>query len=298
MFYRTQLVSIGALAFLMMSLLAEAAPAGKGGSMSRHGWKASNESVLSKNNDRLSALHSLTKEVGYKEKGSGILQVRIASIKNAAFSWGVQEGIYWRYGEITKALDKNSLQLHTVFNFSKFIVEGKMLLPTVLKSERVFNQINDKSSRTYDVSISLDRLAKIVPQPPTWRDYIIRSIEEPQKPHSAMFPRNQEEGEVWITALDRGWLEGIKQADDIFEIDARRLEKEFNGLYQYKKLLAMEYFSLPRISSSHYPNVRYDNGKTINLNDSVYTITVESNINEVSDWEPYFRVDSMREELH
>lgn len=258
----------------------------------------STDGKVSASGSRLSELHKITQNTKFSAGEAGASQVRAESIRKAAFSWGVQEGLYFRFGEITEKLNEISFLLHTTFNFNKFVYDGKLLLPTVQKAERVFNQISDKSSRTYDVSISLDRPAKIISQVPTWRDYLIRSIDKPKKPHDALFPRSQEEARIWAEALDSGWNEGIKQANDIHDLDATLLEKEFAGLYRFRKLVAMGYFSLPKVSKSSYGHVKYDNGKTINLNDTVYTITVESDFKDIEDWEPFFRTPLHREELH
>lgn len=258
--------------------------------------KVGSEKVIS--NPRLAELHKITKSIDFAAGENGISETRTQAIKQAAFSWGVQEGLYWRYGVITKLMHDNSLLLHTAFGFDKFVYEGKLLLPTVQKAERVYNQISDKSTRTYDVSISLDRPAKIVSQIPTWREYLIRAVDEPRAPHDAMFPRTPDELVAWNFELNRGWNEGVQQANDIHDMDVTILRKEIVGLYLFRKLMAMNYFTLPKISSSRYGNILFDNGKTINLNDTVYTITVESNFMDVEDWEPFFRVNNSRMELH
>lgn len=254
--------------------------------------------VSEKKPDRLKRLYSITDDVDYDPENSGVGEVRLKSIKVAAFSWGVQEGMFWRYEGINKLLDDNATYLHTVFNFNKFIYEGKMLLPTVQKAERIIHQISDKTARTYDVSIELDRPAKLVPMVPTWREYLVRQIDPPQKPHEAMFPRNSIEERAWLDALNKGWEEGVKQANDIYDLDVTLLHKEMSGLYIFRKLLAMNYFKMPKISESKYGNILLADGKVMNLNDTVYTITVESSFENIEDWEPFFRVANDRAELH
>ena len=238
---------------------------------------------------RLKELYKITKKTDYDKDDQGVKQIRLRTLKQAAFSWGVQEGLYWRYQNIVELMESQSLELHTVFSFNKFIVDGKMLLPSIVQAERIFDQTSDTSVRTVNVSFTLDKPARLVPQPPTWRDYLIRSIDEPQKPHDVIFPRTSDEREVWIENLNRGWHEGIKQADDIYEIDLRHMTKDIEGMYRFRKLLVMGVVTMPRISSSKYSVMKLDNGKTINLNDVVYSITAQSDFTDTDKWEPFFR---------
>lgn len=241
---------------------------------------------------RLKELHSVAEKVDYDKDDKGVKQIRLQTLKQAAFSWGVQEGLHWRYGNVVESLDKQSLELHTVFSFNKFIVDGKMLLPSIIKAERIFEQTAEDQARTVNVSFTLDKPARLVPQTPTWRDYLIRAIDEPQKPHDVIFPRTAEESKVWIENLDRGWGEGVSQADDIFEIDLRRLQRDIEGMYRFRKLLAMGVVTMPKISSSKYSVVTLDNGRTINLNDVVYQISDQSDFTKTEKWEPFFRVEN------
>jgi defect in organelle trafficking protein DotC len=241
---------------------------------------------------RLKELHGTTEKIGYDKDDQGVKQIRLQTLKQAAFSWGVQEGLSWRYENIVAALDKQSLELHTVFSFNKFIVDGKMLLPSIIKAERIFEQKASDTARTVNVSFTLDKPARLVPQTPTWRDYLIRRIDEPQKPHDVIFPRTPEEAKVWAENLDKGWKEGVKQADDVFEIDLRRLQRDIEGMYRFRKLLAMGIVTMPKIASSKYSVVKLDNGRTMNLNDVVYSITTQSDFTETEKWEPFFRLSS------
>lgn len=241
---------------------------------------------------RLKELHGVAENVKYDKKDKGVKQIRLQTLKQAAFSWGVQEGLHWRYGNIVESLDNQSLELHTVFSFNKFIVDGKMLLPSIIKADRIFEQTAEDRARTVNISFTLDKPARLVPQTPTWRDYLIRAIDEPQKPHDVIFPRTSDESKVWIENLNRGWGEGVTQANEIFEIDLRRLQRDIEGMYRFRKLLAMGVVTMPKIASSKYSVVKLDNGRTMNLNDVVYEISTQSDFTKTEKWEPFFRVES------
>lgn len=250
---------------------------------------AANYRVSSGEPERLTELRERTADIRYDPAKEGAGKARLAALSQAAFSWGSQEGLYWRYSAIQKQLTENALSLHTIFDFSKFIVDGKMLMPIIIEAERIYEQRSDDSARTVKISYTLDKPATIVPQPPTWQDYLIRQVDEPLEPHAAVFPRTSQERVVWNQQLTAGWNEGTQQADEIFEHDLRVLNKDVEGLYRFRKLYTMGVVTMPSIASSEYHVVTYDDGKTLNINDIVYEVQTPSEFADKEKWSPYIR---------
>lgn len=237
---------------------------------------------------RLKELHEITAKTEYNKKQEKVAELRLDALKVSAFSWGTQEGMFWRYQKIQRSLESNSLQLHTIADFNKFLVDGKMLMPVISKSERMFLQETSSKVRTVSVAYNLEKPAKLVAQPPTWRDYLVRVVDEPVKPHDALFPRTELEQVVWRDALDRGWAAGVEQANDIFDIDLRRLHSDLDGMYRFRTLLVQNIVSLPEYKDSRYAVMKVEDGKTIHLNDVVYEITEQSEFSDTKKWEPFF----------
>lgn len=241
---------------------------------------------------RLKEMHKKTSSTSFDKEGA-IKQLRVKALRQAAFSWGVQEGLYWRNGQIKELLESQAIQLDSI-NFNKFFIDGKLLLPSVVESERMFQQESNSVVRTVKVSYTLDEPAKLMLKPPTWRDYLFRTADKPVQPHEALFPRTESEKEVWNKSLNNGWDAGIEQANDIYEIDLRKFQKDIEGRYRFRKLLVQGIVTMPSYNSSHYSVLKLDNGKTINLNDVIYSIKSQSDFTDTDKWEPYFRVGTGR----
>lgn len=237
---------------------------------------------------RLSELHQITAKTEYAKEQAKVAELRLDALRVSAFSWGTQEGMYWRYQIIQKQLERNSLWLHTIADFNRFLVDGKMLMPVVSKSERMFEQNSDSNVRTVSVSYTLEKPARLVSQPPNWRDYLIRAVDPPVKPHDALFPRTKVEQVVWADSLDRGWASGVDQANEIFDIDLRRMHADLDGMYRFRTLFAQNIVTLPVYKNSRYNVVKVEDGKTIHLNDVVYEITAQSEFADTAKWEPFF----------
>lgn len=238
---------------------------------------------------RLKALHEVTAKTAYKKKKTQVSALRHDAMKVSAFSWGAQEGMYWRYQTILDLQEENSLWLHAIADFNKFLVDGKMLMPVISKAERMFQQNNDSSVRTISVSYTLEKPSRLVLQAPTWRDYLVRPAEEPVKPHDALFPRTKIESVIWADALTRGWDAGVDQANQIHDIDLRRMHADIDGMLQFRLLLAQNIVTLPVYRNSRYDVIKVEGGRTIHLNDVVYEITEQSEFTDTQKWEPHFK---------
>lgn len=221
--------------------------------------------------------------------------MRLKAVSVEAFSWGIQEGAYYRNNEIQSLLNENSFILNKSVTLSKFLIDGKMLMPTVLEAERIYVKNNDREARSVNMSYTLDKSPRIVSQAPTWRDYLVRVMDKPRLPIANAYPRNNAERSIWEKEFKRGWLKGEKQADSIFSSDLNKMLKDVTGLYRFRNLLAQNIVSLPKLIKNKSSVMLLDSGKTINLNDVKYRIQVDARFNKVTEWKPVFNKGSAHE---
>lgn len=227
--------------------------------------------------------------------GEEAAEMRLNAVAVEAFSWGIQEAVYYRNNEIQKLLEANSFTLNKTVSLSKFLIDGKMLMPTVLEAEKIYVKNTDREARTVNMSYTLDKPPRIVSQPPTWRDYLVRTVPTPRKPIVNAYPRNEDEKRLWEREFKRGWKKGIEQANAIFQRDLDRLHYEIAGLYRFRFLLAQNIVTLPKLVKNKSSVMLLDSGRTINLNDVKYSIQLDSRFNKVTDWQPVFNQGAAHE---
>ncbi|MEJ6534029.1 MULTISPECIES: type IV secretory system conjugative DNA transfer family protein [Pseudoalteromonas] len=215
-------------------------------------------------------------------------EMRLNAVAVDAYSWGMQEGAYYRNNEIQALLNEKSFVINKTISLAKFVIDGKMLMPTVLEAERIYVKNSDREARTVHMSYTLDKPPKIVSQVPTWRDYLVRNIAKPRKPIRNSYPRTNQESELWASEFKRGWFRGVEQANSIFSSDLNKLSKDVAGLYRFRYLLAQNIVTLPKLIKDESSVMLLDSGKTINLNDVKYSIQLDSRFNKVTDWKPVF----------
>ncbi|MCU7950950.1 MAG: type IV secretion system DotC family protein [gamma proteobacterium symbiont of Bathyaustriella thionipta] len=233
-------------------------------------------------------LESSGAEDSQNSEGESIISnLRIRSLKQAGYSLGVQSGMAWRMTVLNKYLDQNSTRLDRIFDFSRFLMDGKVLYPVILESKRMYHHESDIKARTVSVSYVLSKNAKVVPSAPSWREYLSRNAQRPQIPDRRLFPSTAFEKKVWIEVIKKGWIDGVEQANDIFTIDQRKLYRDYSGMQRFRMLVQQNLISMPELAIGNFGVIK--DGKTLNVNDVIYEITMGADFNNEKNWKPIFK---------
>lgn len=106
------------------------------------------------------------------------------------------------------------------------------------------------------------------------------------------FPKTREEKQVWAYYIQRGWSNGVEQANTILEESVARIKEDFAGMILYRKLLAMNMVSAPFVSHTEL-GVTGD-GAEIHIDDRVLRITALPALNTNSkEWRAAIEKDEV-----
>jgi defect-in-organelle-trafficking protein DotC len=106
---------------------------------------------------------------------------------------------------------------------------------------------------------------------------------KPEYPNMTLLPKTKEERALWSYYVDKGWNQGIEQANTILEESIARIKEDFAGMILYRKLLAMNMVSAPFVSHTDL-GVTGD-GDEIHIDDRVLRITALPALNtNSSEW--------------
>ena len=178
-----------------------------------------------------------------KEK---ITRIREGALLEASQGYGAQMGYARRGWEIEKLLENRSGQLSEVFDFSRVVSPapaksgGHVLPPVVSRSFNAFE--GDTEGR--EVSVADEYLTIIAPGrihsvQPTWRDYLLFAPEPPEEPARSLFPQNPIEKKMFEKGIREGWQAGVELADAEIESRLDRLNRDYGGMLQYRRLVLM-----------------------------------------------------------
>lgn len=198
--------------------------------------------------------------------------VRSQMISDQALSIGAQAGLAWQYRNINAALEENAGMLDRVFNFHALVLPHNVMPPVLYEGHHTLKQENDSLIRLSDRTYKIKRQAHFVTAPPNWRQYLWQSFNKPELPPHNMLPRNAEEHKVWVTCVNKGWQDGLRQAVEIFDSNLARLIEDYRGMVVYRKLLAQRMVTPPYVAKTDLGVT--GNHEQLNVNDQVLRIAV------------------------
>ena len=180
-----------------------------------------------------------------ENENTEITELRRQALQEAAQGYGSQLGYARRVWEIEGLLEHRSSELDEVFSFHRVVSEapvkaGYVVPPVVSRSFDAF--VSDEGGRSASVAdeyLTVVSPGRIVPVVPTWRDYLLFSSPDPEKPARSLLPSSDVERDLFLGWFNEGWSAGVKLADE--EVDRRllRLRRDYEGMLQYRRLVSM-----------------------------------------------------------
>ncbi|WP_043874323.1 type IV secretion system DotC family protein [Legionella massiliensis] len=204
-------------------------------------------------------------------------KIRETAIKETALSVGAQSGLAWRAKIIDNQLTKLGRRLDMIYDFNAVILEHNVLPPVLLEGRNTLNLADTQTIRISDRTYKIAKQARFVTTPPNWRQYLWMDYKQPDPPSSFLLPKTRREKQVWSYWVEKGWKDGIEQANVILEESVARIKEDFSGMILYRKLLAMNMVSPPFVSHTDL-GVTGD-ASEIHIDDRVLRITALPTLN-------------------
>ena len=210
-------------------------------------------------------------------KKASMSKIREMALRETALSLGAQSGLAYRAKYIDEQLTKQAHNLDAIYDFNSLILEHNVLPPVLLEGRNTLNLADTQTIRVSDRVYKVAKQAHFVTTPPNWRQYLWMDYQKPAYPNITLLPTNPEEREVWIYFINKGWNNGVEQANTILEESLARIKEDFTGMILYRKLLAMNMVSAPYVSHTDL-GVTGD-GAEIHIDDRVLRITALPELN-------------------
>lgn len=199
----------------------------------------------------LDQLQNIPKENKILDTETGLpFDIRREALREAAISLGARGGLAWRTYWIRQELEQRARHMDKVFDFAQLLVpapSGLLIEPPII-SESINAMLIEGDGQQAAVSDRVYNIinnARIVSTSRTWRTYLEREWGEVEMPPDILRPEDDEERKIWKELVEKGWQEGVQQADEIFEDDLNVLMADFQGMVRYRALLAQGMISPP-----------------------------------------------------
>ncbi|MCH9689470.1 MAG: type IV secretion system DotC family protein [Gammaproteobacteria bacterium] len=239
----------------------------------------------------LKSMGSTKKASAHSTAKASTGKIRNTALRETALSLGAQSGLAARAKSIDDQLVRQTRHLDAIFDFKSLILANNVLPPVLLQGNNTLNIASAQAIRVADRTYKLAKQARFITTPPNWRQYLWLDYKKPEDPHISMLPDSKEERQVWCYFIERGWQNGVEQADTILTENIARIKEDFTGMILYRKLLAMNMVSAPYVSHTDL-GVTGD-GNALYIDDRVLRITAlpALNINS-SEWRAAVAKDS------
>ena len=204
------------------------------------------------------------------------LDIRKEALKEAALSYGARGGLASRTYEVSQQLKKRESYLDKIYDFRQLLIaapSGLQIEPPIISEslDALLIENDGQTAAVSDTIYNINKNVKIVSAARNWRQYLERQWGDVEEPPEILRPVNSEERAIWRELVEKGWAEGIIQADEIFEQDLATLNADFSGMVRYRKLLAQNMVS-PPFAQQLDRGVTGD-GNTMRIGDRAVSIT-------------------------
>lgn len=206
------------------------------------------------------------------ETTGGISMMRRSVLEDTAMSLAAQGGLIWESTQIDNHLQRDKWYLDSIYNFNGMMLSHGVLPPVLQEGRNTINLDDPNTIRVSDRTYKILAQARFASTPPNWREYLWLSFPKPDVPARFLLPRTREERVIWANAVNLGWTKGIQQGNNIFQQSVARLNRDFQGMILYRKLLAQHLISAPYVSRTEL-GITGD-GSDMRVNDQILRITV------------------------
>ncbi|WP_203228084.1 type IV secretory system conjugative DNA transfer family protein [Roseovarius dicentrarchi] len=164
-------------------------------------------------------------------------------LREAAVSYSAQAGYQHRVWEVMRQLERDSPKLSRTFDFNRVSYSapretGYILPPVVSRATAAINvDESGQSAVAADEFYRLEIPGRIVTIVPTWRDYLVISLEEASDPDDDFLPQDKEEKQVFDRFAAEGWQAGVEQADEALALNFARLKRDYLGMVEYRRMV-------------------------------------------------------------
>lgn len=241
------------------------------------GYKAGAGQIPTKRTASLGEIIAKTDRAPKKESPTSKEdRLREPAMREAATAYGARAGLAYGTREINRRLEARAAELSTSYNFQSLMISGPngvMVNPPIIVEAQESWESSDagKTLRVADTVYEIVEQSRFTSVAPMWQAYLISNFDEAETPPDALLPRTAGEKENWKRWVSEGWRQGEEQANEIFQANLDRLNRDYTGMVRYKTLLEEGKVSPARLAEAELGNT--GTGQDMRVNDRAIRIT-------------------------
>lgn len=237
----------------------------------------------------------LSREALMNARGSTAEQTKISDIREQALretaaGLGTRFGLMERSREIIAETNRpdNQVKLDRQYGFGGLMMGPGLLPPVIMKTEQLI-ALENATMTVAGVHYKFDEGARFVAVAPTWRDWLFLGLVTDDSVDMAslraLLPRDSNEQAFYQARLNEAIANGRAQAQQIYNLNAARLEKTYVGMRLYYELWQSGVVKAPIVASSA-TMVERNSPNSITVGNMIYRITQQADFQAPDKWRP------------
>lgn len=211
-------------------------------------------------------------------------ELKLQAIYEAAQTAGVHAGMDARMAVIRDMLEGNAHYLDWAYNFAMLLQDGQMMPPVIVRGTRGMRIVDDSTLTTARVIYTLESDARVVSEPPSWRDFLLRDFGPAPRVPDGLLPSNKDEVERWQAGLSEGWAIGYQHADALHDAQVALLTRTYQGMQTSLELVMQGRLQPAMLASAERGITLDETGRNLVIDDRVYRITAPAAFSDPDEW--------------
>lgn len=246
------------------------------------GYKAGSVAIPTKPTASLAQIIAKTDTAPKKEKPKDSEdRLRLPAMQEAATAYGARAGLAFATREINRTLERRGSELARTYDFQRLMIQGPdgvmVSPPVIVEAIDAWESFDaGKTLRVADTVYEIVEQARFTSVAPMWQSYLISNFEEAPVPPDALYPRDEAEKAKWRQWVSQGWKKGEEQAEETFQANLDRLNRDYTGMVRYRALLEEGKVSAPVLAEGNLGNT--GTGLDMRVNDRAIRITQDPSL--------------------
>lgn len=216
----------------------------------------------------------------------GIPEVRAQALKQLAVGLGMRAGLADESKKIVEEIDAEKDGFDQRFNFGALTFSNGALPPVIEEAKDVI-AVTEYSMRVQGKVYRIVSPTTMIPT--NWRNYLYLGLNESDDPivgdaQRSVLPKDSAEKAYWDKIVRQAHSEGRQQARKVFQLNLKRLERDYFGMRMFYQLYERGLVSAPKFAVATESVARPD-PNTIVIGDSIFRVTSQPAFNgDSSKW--------------
>ena len=212
-------------------------------------------------------------------------RARAQALTDTALSLGLKAGLSHQLRNIDRAVAKMDRDLDLIYDFTPLMIHQRVVPAVITEARDLYNQDGDRALRLSGAFYTIKQQARFASVAPNWREYLAfpKTTVDRGSLRMMLKPVTEEERQIWRTAVQSGWEQGVEQANLMLEQAMDRLNRDFSGMGRFHRFVIEGKMSMPAIAREDFAVTQQ--GGTLAVDETLLRITTLPEFNaKLGNW--------------